>query len=99
MGLFQNARYVVTNSFHGTAFAINFNKDFFLEMLPESHGVNSRLENILDVFDLRERQIVYGENASIGVPINYRQVNQTLSSERKKSLEYLNNIIKKLPNE
>lgn len=99
LGLFQNARYVVTNSFHGTAFAINFNKDFFLEMLPESHGVNSRLENILDVFDLRERQIVYGENASIGVPINYRQVNQTLSSERKKSLEYLNNIIKKLPNE
>ena len=40
ISLFNNAEYVITNSFHGTAFSINFNSNFY-ELLPESSGVNS----------------------------------------------------------
>lgn len=93
LGLFKNARYIVTNSFHGMVFAINFNKDFFLEMMPESLGLNSRLYNVLDVFNLRARQIISGENNFIKDSIDYNQVNKNLLIERKKSLEYLNKII------
>ena len=50
LGLFRDASYIVTNSFHGVAFAINFNVPFFLEFLPEASGVSTRLENIVDLF-------------------------------------------------
>ena len=93
LGLFKNARYVVTNSFHGTCFALNFNKNFFLELLPDSQGVNSRLENILDLFNLRSRQIINGENANIDKPINYDEVNKKMLVERQRSLDFLNKII------
>lgn len=92
LGLFQNARYIVTNSFHGTAFAINFNKDFFTELLINSAKVNSRLENILDMFELRSRQVVDGENLNWNKPINYLKVNKKLNIERKQSLDYLKSI-------
>ena len=94
LGLFKNARYIVTNSFHGTAFSIIFNKDFFLEMLPESQYVNSRLENILDVFGLKKREIIKGKNDFIDEPIYYNKVNQKLLIERQKSLSFLNKIVK-----
>jgi hypothetical protein len=51
LGLFQNARYVVTNSFHVLHLLLILIKTFFLRCFPESPRVNSRLENILDVFD------------------------------------------------
>lgn len=93
LGLFKNARYVVTNSFHGTCFSIIYNKNFFLDVRSES-GVSSRLENILDVFDLRSRQIINGENACMQEPVNYDKVNDKLVVERQKSLEFLHKIIK-----
>jgi hypothetical protein len=99
LGLFKNARYIITNSFHGTCFSINFNKDFFLEMLPESAGVNSRLENILDLFDLRSRQIINGENDNIFQPIDYEKVNKQLLAERQRSLDFLHKIISNQTNE
>jgi hypothetical protein len=93
LGLFKNARYIITNSFHGTAFSINFNKDFFIEMLPESKGGNSRLENILDLFGLRGRQIINGENTHVQEHIDYNQINQKLLVERQNSLNFLQKII------
>lgn len=32
LGLVQKAEYVVTNSFHGTVFSVNFHKNFFAVM-------------------------------------------------------------------
>ncbi len=93
LGLFKNARYVVTNSFHGTCFSLSFNKDFFLELLPESQGVNSRLEHILDTFDLRSRQIINGKTGNIFSEIDYITVNNKLESERQRSLDFLKRIL------
>jgi len=93
LSLFRNAQFVVTNSFHGTALSIVFNKEFFLEMLPEAQGVNSRLENILEIFDLRERQIRNGTNEHMRETINYGKVNEILHRERAKSLAFLQQVI------
>ncbi|MDD4781002.1 MAG: polysaccharide pyruvyl transferase family protein [Tissierellia bacterium] len=93
--LFINATYIITNSFHGTAFSINFNKPFFVEMLPPPAKVNSRLENILDTFDLRSRQIINGNNSNIFIDIDYKTVNKKLELERKRSLDYLKRILEK----
>ena len=56
---YKNASYVVTNSFHGTAFALNFSIPFFTSALPVSMAgeVNSRLTDICDLFDVSHRFI------------------------------------------
>lgn len=93
IGLFKNAKYIVTNSFHGTAFSINFSKLFFVEMLQPPAKVNSRLENILDTFDLRSRQIINGNNDNIFTEIDYKKVNKKLEVERQWSLNFLKRIL------
>jgi hypothetical protein len=93
LGLFKNAKYVVTNSFHGTAFSINFNIPFFIELQPPPSIANSRLEHILDLFNLRSRQIINGNNDNVFNVIDYTSVNQKLELERQRSLDYLKRIL------
>lgn len=52
--LLHHARYVVTNSFHGTAFSIIYRKDFYVEF---SSDTNSRLMNITEIFGLTDRVV------------------------------------------
>ena len=56
LGLFSKADYIVTNSFHGTAFSINFEKPFFLRYIPRSIA-NTRLQSIIKEYDLEMRTI------------------------------------------
>lgn len=64
--LLLNAEYVVTNSFHGTAFSLIFEKQFEV-VLP---GVASeRIENLLDGLNLRSQ--IYDKN-------NYNKKNNTI---------------------
>lgn len=55
LNLFYYADYVVTNSFHGIAFSINFRKKFSVQYLPEPAKVNSRISNILSAYELNGR--------------------------------------------
>lgn len=54
--LFAHAECVVTNSFHGTAFAINNRKPFF-SVVPQGMQNVSRIESLLDVLGLSERML------------------------------------------
>ena len=87
--LLHHAQYVVTNSFHGTAFSVNFHKDFYLEM---SSLTNSRLQQIVDALGLCDR--VIGENHWNDNMIDYESVDQRLSPLRLSSMEYLINALK-----
>ncbi len=92
LGYLLNSKYIVTNSFHATAFSINFNKQFFTEPLLPPSNINSRLQNILELFDLGSRKILNGYNKAIDKEINYNKINELLGMERQKSIEYLNDI-------
>lgn len=61
LGLFLNAEFIFTNSFHGTAFAINFNKQFNVELPPARIQASSRVKDILRIFDLEKQVIEKGE--------------------------------------
>lgn len=91
LGYFLNAKYIVTNSFHGLAFSVNFNKDFFADLLPPPSKVNSRLENLLDLTGLRGRLISAGANIDTPAP-DWAEVNARLAAEKEKSLSYLRSI-------
>ena len=84
---------MVTNSFHGLAFSINFNKTFFVGKLPASWPANSRLDNLLNITNLHGR--IYTDfEKNYEEPIDWSYVNKILDEERKKALNYLQEITK-----
>lgn len=84
---FRKARYVITNSFHGLAFSINLNKEFFVDFLPPQWPANARLENLLDITGLRRRVLANFKKEES--PIDWDRVNAILEKEREKSFEFL----------
>lgn len=87
--LVHHARYVFTNSFHGTAFSINYRKDFYVEF---SSLTNSRLEQIIRTLGLRGQ--ILGEEAVTGAAADYSVSDQVLPRIREASMNYLANALK-----
>ena len=87
LDLMKNASYVIVSSFHGTAFAINFNKQF---LTISANRFNSRIENILQITKLKSRMV---SDKSINIDfmdeIDYSKVQNILSIEREKSFLFL----------
>lgn len=84
---FLNAEYIVTDSFHATAFSINFNKKF-LSIFPKKFS--TRLQSILELVGLEERRVVdYNDFSLIDREIDYDKVNKIIQLEREKSINYL----------
>lgn len=92
LGYFLNAEYIITNSFHGLAFAINFNKKFFVELQKPPAPGNSRLETLLEEYDLKNRLIKDGKCDYIEEEIDWNIVNKKLKENKQKSLEYLKGL-------
>lgn len=91
LGLISNAKYVVTNSFHGTALSLIYNKNFYIEY---STDTNSRLINLANIFGFKDN--IVNDNTDVHHPISvdYDHINKVLNIEKEKSLEYLRSIIK-----
>ena len=91
LGLFQNAAYVCTNSFHGTVFSVQFQKPFFTAVAPSELAApeRSRTFSILSRLGLTERIIGKGDTAALEDAIDWTAVEQRLEKARASSLEYL----------
>lgn len=88
-----NASFVIVSSFHGTAFFVNFNKQF-LTVSPENS--NSRIDSLLGILGLQNR-IICNESYNIDnlIDIDYNDVNSKLRNERKTSIEFLKQVLHK----
>lgn len=92
ISLIDNAELLVTDSFHGTAFAINLSTPF-VEVLP-GNGTASRNVSILRLTGLEDRVLQNEENLSlVSEPIDFSHVDSILCHERKRSLEMLRSLI------
>lgn len=89
--LIQNATYVVTNSFHGTALSIIFNKKFACELSREKKNANARINELLDTLNLQSR---LGQEMiqDIENHIDYETVNKKVAELRENSLSFLRQI-------
>lgn len=88
----KNAQYIITDSFHGTAFAINFNKEF-IEVLPNNQ-TGSRNQSILQLTGLENRIVVnYNDYSLADKQINYANVNEIIKKERQKSMKILSLLL------
>ena len=54
LSLITNASFIITNSFHGTAFSINFDVPFYT-VVSEKKKNNNRMESLLDYVGLGKR--------------------------------------------
>lgn len=92
ISLFKYADNVVTNSFHGTAFSVIFEKEFFVEMETKS-GRNFRAESLLDELEINSREIISPKyNNDEFSKIDWKSVNNILSSKRNYSIGYLKEL-------
>ena len=91
LSLIANASYVVTDSFHATAFSINFNTPFMI-IFPEKFS--TRLASILEVTGLQDRIVEdYNDIKLADKTINFEHANKVLEDERKKASEYLDKAL------
>lgn len=83
--LVRDAELVVTDSFHGCAFAINFNKDFIVE----TTGASTRIHNIIDRYKLQECYLSNRVPGSPDIAIDWPSVNEKLEADRTASIRIL----------
>lgn len=88
VGLFARAEFVVTNSFHGTVFSVNFSKPFY-SVIKNRYSTNSRLTSILQKLKLEDRIIPVNSRLPEITDIDYTQPAANLKEERLHSLEYI----------
>ena len=87
ISLIDNAKYVITDSFHATAFSINLNTQFVI-VYPAKF--NTRLQSILAVNNLEDRVAKDEKDMTIvNKEINFDEVNEIMNNERHKSFEWL----------
>ena len=79
--LVHHADCIVTNSFHGTAFSINYQKEFFVEF---SSDTNSRLRQLIQTTGL-ENRVIGKDTAQWDSKVDYTQVNLKLTVEKELS--------------
>lgn len=81
-----NAEYVVTDTFHGTVFSVNFNKQF----VSIERGKN-KVNEFLKQMGLEERLVSSEDDLEsvLTFPIKYDDVNYKIAQSREKSFSYL----------
>lgn len=91
LSLIKNAEYMITDSFHGTAFAINFNTQF-VDVLPGE--TKTRNQSILQLTELTDRILDnYNDFSFIDKKIDFEKTNHILEDKRKQSFNLLNDML------
>jgi hypothetical protein len=93
LGWFRKATYIITNSFHGTAFSLIFRRNFSFISIEEKIGLNNRIVDLLNSIRAAER-IVYIDSKEIliknlNTQINFDQIDIELKKIRAQSYEFL----------
>lgn len=83
---FRDADFVVTDSFHGMAFSIIFNKPF--NIVQNASGGNARYSSLLSVLNLKDRIVDRTHNLS---DIDWLPVNNIRMELRTRSVNFLRN--------
>lgn len=97
---FARCKYVVTDSFHGTVFAILFNKPF-ISICNDERGA-ARFDSLLRTFGLESRLINARDELPEGLirqKIDFRRVNGIIEEERARADSFLRSALAGKDNE
>ncbi len=88
----KNAQCLITDSFHGTAFALNFNTPF-VEILPGE--TSTRNMSILRLTGLTDRVLQNEADVDLALkPIDFTYANRVLDEKRKEGIAILSEMLK-----
>lgn len=88
----KNAAYICTDSFHCTAFSIQFHKrfmTFYRFKAGSSTGRNSRIDSLFNVLRVNKKHIYNGDIRLIKSPIDWNVVDANLVQLREESMKFL----------
>ncbi|MCE6967151.1 polysaccharide pyruvyl transferase family protein [Cereibacter sphaeroides] len=96
---YSNARYVVTDSFHGTAFAVIFNKPF--SSIYNIHRGADRFKNLMDFMGFGEsRRVLETDtpetiraNPAVSLHLDFSAAEARIEEGRRKSMRWLKSAI------
>lgn len=100
INLVRNAKFVCTDSFHGTVFSLINQVPFFtFERFNNKNSkmsTNSRIYSLLNLVDLKDRLLQGNENVEevINRNINFKEVNQKIEDFRNSSKQFLKQALK-----
>ena len=100
VSMIYHCKAFISNSFHGTAFSILFNKPVFV-FNRHRHKVNSRMQSLMTLFGLndciltsqKEWEVVYD------YPFNFSYINSIKETELVKSKAFIDNLLMKCSKE
>lgn len=93
----SRAEYVCTDSFHCTAFSIQFHRKFMTFYRFASNnkaGRNSRIDSLFNTLQINKNHIYNGNIDLINTPIEWSVVDNNLTALRSQSLDFLRNALK-----
>lgn len=90
LSLIRYADWVVTDSFHGTAFSVTYEKDFF--SVVSRNGSDTRIDSLLSRLGLKERMI-RAEDLESWEHTDYEAARERKASLRKESTEFLKSAL------
>lgn len=98
INLIRNASYVLTDSFHGVAFSVINNKQFYVfyrTKVGSKNSRNSRIDNILNMWNLQDRLVLNDATVDMfaSADINYDHVNELVARKRNHSVSFLINAL------
>ena len=99
VNLIRNAKYVCTDSFHGTVFSLINQVEFFtFERFSSKNSkvsTNSRIYSLLELVNLKDRLLKGNENVEeiFNKKINFGEVNQKIEKFRESSRNFLKNAL------
>ena len=92
----SGAEFVVTDSFHGLAFSLIYNKQFVV--ISPNNGLNSRLIDLLKLVGLENRHFFDDEDVPyeriVNEKIDYNMVNRRLDAQRERSWSFIREALK-----
>ena len=92
LSLIKNAEFVISDSFHATAFSIIFHTKF-ISVVPETVG--TRIDNVLKLFGFQDRMVATGtvitENneKTLISEMNCENIDLIINREKNKAVEYI----------
>jgi len=89
LSLVKNAQYIVTNSFHGMIFSVQFKRPF---VIFSREQCGTKITELLELFGLRNRQLI-DQNESFLENIDYSEVHNRIAMEKNKSIAFLKNSL------
>lgn len=88
LSLIKNAEFIVSNSFHATAFSLIYEKEF--AVIKRQEGINSRMVDLLESVGIDERIVDSYQEFNA---IDFNLVKEKLEIEVEKSKDYLKEVL------